>query len=102
MRLSTRYVATAVALCVLLAPLTAVAQDDPVGHERKSSAALGLIGALGGFGGFMIPQVLRASHEANGSFDAAFWWLAAIYLALAVFTLAVYRRPGSRLAGAHV
>lgn len=79
-----------------------VAQDDPVGHERKSSAALGLIGALGGFGGFMIPQVLRASHEANGSFDAAFWWLAAIYLALAVFTLAVYRRPGSRLAGAHV
>ncbi|GAA4775725.1 MFS transporter [Citricoccus nitrophenolicus] len=79
-----------------------VAADDPVGHERKSSAALGLIGALGGFGGFMIPQVLRASHEANGSFDAAFWCLASIYLVLAVFTLVVYRRPGSRLARADV
>jgi NNP family nitrate/nitrite transporter-like MFS transporter len=79
-----------------------VRADDPVGHERKSSAALGLIGAVGGFGGFMIPQVLRASHSAHGSFDAAFWALAAAYLVLAAFTYLVYRRPGSMLARAHV
>lgn len=79
-----------------------VRADDPVGHERKSSAALGLIGAVGGFGGFMIPQVLRASHSAHGSFDAAFWGLAAAYLVLAAFTYLVYRRPGSMLARANV
>lgn len=79
-----------------------VAADDPVGHERKASAALGLIGAIGGFGGFLIPQVLRASHGATGSFDTAFWTLAAAYLGLAAFTYAVYRRPGSRLAEANV
>jgi NNP family nitrate/nitrite transporter-like MFS transporter len=79
-----------------------VRADDPVGHERKSSAALGLVGAVGGFGGFMIPQVLRASHSANGSFDAAFWALAAAYLVLAAFTYLVYRRPGSMLARANV
>ncbi|MFC7401153.1 MFS transporter [Citricoccus sp. GCM10030269] len=76
--------------------------DDRVGHERKSSAALGLIGAVGGFGGFMIPQVLNASHSANGSFDAAFWSLCAAYVALAGFTFLVYHRPGSRLAAANV
>ncbi|VXB74514.1 MFS transporter [Citricoccus sp. K5] len=79
-----------------------VPAGDPVGHERKASAALGLIGAVGGFGGFMIPQVLRASHTANGSFDAAFWVLAAVYLGLAVFTYLVYRRPGTALARANV
>ncbi|NUL48558.1 MFS transporter [Cellulosimicrobium funkei] len=79
-----------------------VPAGDPVGHERKASAALGLIGAVGGFGGFMIPQVLRASHTANGSFDAAFWVLAALYLGLAVFTYLVYRRPGTALARANV
>ncbi|MEW1979351.1 MFS transporter [Citricoccus sp. NPDC079358] len=79
-----------------------VPAGDPVGHERKASAALGLIGAVGGFGGFLIPQVLRASHSANGSFDAAFWVLAALYLGLAVFTYLVYRRPGTALARANV
>ncbi|GAA1679373.1 MFS transporter [Citricoccus zhacaiensis] len=79
-----------------------VPTGDPVGHERKASAALGLIGAVGGFGGFLIPQVLRASHSANGSFDAAFWVLAALYLGLAVFTYLVYRRPGTALARANV
>jgi NNP family nitrate/nitrite transporter-like MFS transporter len=79
-----------------------VASDDPVGHERKSAAALGYIGAVGGFGGFAIPQVLNLSKNTTGGFDTAFWIFAGAYLLMALVTWAVYRRPGTRFAAANV
>lgn len=79
-----------------------VPADDPVGHERQSAAALGFIGALGGFGGFAIPQVLNFSERHTGGFDAAFWAFAAAYLLMAAVTWLVYRRPGTRFAAADV
>ena len=79
-----------------------VASDDPVGHERKSAAALGYIGAVGGFGGFAIPQVLNLSKNTTGAFDTAFWIFAGAYLLMAGVTWAVYRRPGTRFAAANV
>jgi len=79
-----------------------VPADDPVGHERKSAAALGYIGAVGGFGGFAIPQVLNFSESATGAFTTAFWVFAAAYLLMAAVTWAVYHRPGTRFAEANV
>jgi NNP family nitrate/nitrite transporter-like MFS transporter len=79
-----------------------VPADDPVGHERQSAAALGFIGALGGFGGFAIPQVLNFSERHTGGFGAAFWAFAAAYLLMAAVTWLVYRRPGTRFAAADV
>ncbi|MCI1256183.1 MAG: MFS transporter [Corynebacterium provencense] len=79
-----------------------VPADDPVGHERKSAAALGYIGAVGGFGGFVIPQVLNLSKNATGSFSTAFWVFAAAYLVMAGVTWAVYHRPGTRFAAENV
>lgn len=76
--------------------------EDRVGHERKASAALGLIGAVGGYGGFAIPQILNASNEATGGFDIAFWCFAAAYLGFAFLTWAVYMRPGTVFAKARV
>lgn len=75
---------------------------DRVGHERKASSALGLIGAIGAYGGFAIPQILRISNESTGSFDTAFWVFAACYVALAGLTWAVYMRPGTVFARANV
>lgn len=79
-----------------------VPADDPVGHERKSAAALGYIGAIGGFGGFVIPQVLNLSQSTTGSFATAFWVFAGAYVAMAAVVWAVYRRPGTRFAAANV
>lgn len=79
-----------------------VPADDPVGHERQSAAALGFIGALGGFGGFAIPQVLNFSERHTGGFGAAFWAFAAAYLLMTAVTWLVYRRPGTRFAAADV
>lgn len=79
-----------------------VPADDPVGHERKSAAALGYIGAIGGFGGFAIPQVLNFSETATGAFTTAFWVFVAAYFLMAAVTWAVYHRPGTRFAEANV
>lgn len=79
-----------------------VAASDQVGHERKSSSALGLIGAVGGYGGFAIPQILNLSNNTTGSFDTAFWCFAVGYLGFAAFTWAVYMRPGTVFAKADV
>ncbi|WP_218222059.1 MFS transporter [Nesterenkonia sp. Act20] len=75
---------------------------DRVGHERKASSALGLIGAIGAYGGFAIPQILRIANESTGSFDLAFWAFAAGYVALAGLTWMVYMRPGTVFARANV
>lgn len=80
----------------------AVPDKDPVGHERKSAAALGYIGAVGGFGGFAIPQVLNLSESATGTFTTAFWVFAAAYILMALVTWVVYHRPGTRFAEANV
>ena len=63
---------------------------DAVSHQRKASAALGLIAALGAYGGFVIPQILNASHRVTGGYGTAFLGFAAGYLLLAVMTAAVY------------
>lgn len=79
-----------------------VASDDPVGHERKSAAALGFIGAIGAFGGFAIPQVLNLSDSVTGDFSVAFWLFAAAYVLMALVAWGVYHRPGTRFAEANV
>ncbi|WP_119698742.1 MFS transporter [Microbacterium halotolerans] len=67
-----------------------------VGTQRASAAALGLISAIGAYGGFLVPQVLSASHTATGGYETAFVGFVVVYLVLAVVTFAVYAtRRGS-------
>lgn len=72
-------------------------QDDGgrVGAARKGSAALGLISAIGAYGGFVVPQILNASHQATGGYEGAFMGFVAGYVALMALTWAVYLRPSS-------
>lgn len=62
---------------------------------RKGSAALGIISAIGAYGGFVVPQVLNASRQASGGYEGAFTGFVVAYLALMVLTWAVYLRPSS-------
>ncbi|WP_221584156.1 MFS transporter [Microbacterium sp. G2-8] len=74
-------------------------EDNAVSTQRQGAAALGIISALGAYGGFVIPQVLNASQQATSTYDAAFWGFIAFYVVLAVLTAVVYMIPRRSLAG---
>ncbi|PYI65852.1 MFS transporter [Arthrobacter livingstonensis] len=66
-----------------------------VSSARRASAALGLISALGAYGGFLVPQFLNASRLATGSYVGAFSGFVAGYLLLMAVTWFVYLRRSS-------
>ena len=70
-----------------------------VSTQRKAAAALGLISAIGAYGGFLIPQALNLSFQATGGYAGAFLGFVAGYAVLLALTYVVYVRS-ARL-GAH-
>ncbi|WP_026550691.1 MFS transporter [Arthrobacter sp. Br18] len=70
---------------------------DSVSTARKSAAALGLISAIGAYGGFVIPQVLNASASASGSYDYAFYGFVAAYALMLGLTWFCYLRRSSAM-----
>jgi MFS transporter, NNP family, nitrate/nitrite transporter len=73
----------------------AQAGENGVGPERKASAALGLVSAIGAYGGFLIPQVLGLSASATGAYGAAFAGFVAAYLGMLALCWFCYLRPGT-------
>ncbi|MGI9824044.1 MFS transporter [Agromyces sp. Marseille-Q5079] len=65
-----------------------------VSTQRKSAAALGLISAIGAYGGFLIPQALNLSFQSTGTYAAAFIGFITAYVLLLVLTWTVYVRSG--------
>lgn len=65
--------------------------------QRTSAAALGLISAIGAYGGFVIPQVLNASQQATGGYSAAFVGFVVGYGGLLVLTVLMYVVPRASL-----
>ena len=72
------------------------ARGDDMAVQRKAAAALGIISAIGAYGGFIVPQVLGLSKVGTGSYVTAFTGFAAAYLVFLAVTYLVYLRPGSR------
>lgn len=70
--------------------------------QRKAAAALGLISAIGAYGGFLVPQVLNASQLATGGYVAAFYGFVGVYVALMIVTFLVYAIPRASLAGQRI
>jgi NNP family nitrate/nitrite transporter-like MFS transporter len=64
-----------------------------VSTQRKAAAALGLISAIGAYGGFLIPQALNLSFQTTGDYAGAFTGFVAGYVVLLALTWAVYVRP---------
>jgi NNP family nitrate/nitrite transporter-like MFS transporter len=76
------------------------ATGGDVSSKRKAAAALGLISAIGAYGGFLIPQALNLSKLGTGSYSGAFLVFVLAYVALMVLTALVYgrtRRDGFRI-----
>ncbi len=70
------------------------ASGDDVARKRKAAAALGLISAIGAYGGFLIPQALNLSFQATGGYGGAFVGFVAGYVVLLGLTYVVYVRSG--------
>jgi NNP family nitrate/nitrite transporter-like MFS transporter len=68
---------------------------SPENTAKPASAALGLISAIGAYGGFFIPQVLSASSATTGSYIPAFAGFVAAYAVMLVVAWACYLRRGS-------
>jgi NNP family nitrate/nitrite transporter-like MFS transporter len=65
---------------------------------RLSSAALGLVSAIGAYGGFLIPQLLGASSSATGSYVPAFYGFVGAYGLMLIVSWACYLRRGTVVA----
>ena len=72
-----------------------LAYGDDQKATRAAASSLGIISAIGAYGGFLIPQVLRIVHENTGGYDGAFIGFAAGYLVLLAITWGVYARKGT-------
>ncbi len=73
-----------------------------VNTQRKTAAALGLISAVGAYGGFIIPQVLGLSKTSTGDYSSAILGFVVAYLVLMAITAFCYLRRGSSVAGQRV
>ncbi|APE36510.1 MFS transporter [Nocardia mangyaensis] len=60
--------------------------------RRQAGAAIGVIGAVGAFGGFILQQALRLSNINFGTMAPAFWGYAAAFLVMAGVTWWFYLR----------
>jgi NNP family nitrate/nitrite transporter-like MFS transporter len=67
--------------------------------RREGSATLGMAGACGAIGGFILPKAIGNSIRATGGITTAFSWFVAMYAVCLVVTVVVYLRRGSLVSG---
>ena len=79
----------------------ALRSNNGIGAQRKAAAALGLISAIGAYGGFFIPQLLGLSKTTFGSYTPALTWFIGAYVAFLAITAGVYltmsKKTGTRI-----
>jgi len=73
-----------------------------VSVQRKTSAAIGIISAVGAYGGFIIPQLLGASLAQTGSYANAIWGFVAAYVFFIAVTAFFYLRRGAGTTGQRI
>lgn len=80
-----------------------VTRDEDRARARKSAAGcIGIAGAIGAFGGFLIPRGFALSTSHAGSLVPALWVFICVYLVMALTTWAVYQRRGSAMAASSI
>lgn len=70
--------------------------------QRKTAAALGLISAIGAYGGFLIPQALGASMANFGTYSVGFGGFIVGYVVMLALTAIFYLRRGAGTTGQRV
>ncbi len=65
--------------------------------RRAGAATLGMAGAIGAMGGFILPKAIGDSIKATHGIGAAFRWFIVLYVVCLLVTVVVYLRPGTRV-----
>lgn len=66
--------------------------------RKVAAACIGIAGAVGAYGGFLIPQGFKLAKAEFGSLVPALWLFVGAYALMALVTWACYARRGSSLA----
>lgn len=70
--------------------------------RKRAAGCLGIAGAVGAIGGFLVPRAFAMSTTHTGGIEAALWGVIACYVALVALTWAVYARRSSAHGGGRV
>ena len=81
--------------------------DDTDAHavtlaRRQAAAAIGIISAIGAYGGFLVPRTYGWSTASFGSIVPALYVYVGVYAVMLAVTWVFYLRPASRMAKAGV
>lgn len=76
--------------------------DARLTAKRLAAGCIGIAGAVGAFGGFLIPRGFALSTSLTGSLVAAMWVFVGAYAVMAALTAAVYVRMPTALAWARI
>ena len=66
--------------------------------RREGAAAIGIISAIGAYGGFLVPRTYAWSTGSHGSIVPALYAYLGLYVVMLAVTWFFYLRPGARLA----
>lgn len=76
--------------------------DDAARRRKAAAGCIGIAGAVGAFGGFLIPRGFAVSNGITGSLEPALWAFIGMYAVMAVVTWALYLRRGAALTTAGI
>jgi len=79
-----------------------IAPDDASRARRQAAAAIGIISAIGAYGGFLVPRTYGWSTAAYGSIVPALYVYVGLYAVMLAVTWAFYLRKSAPMAGVGV
>jgi len=77
-------------------------QESLAKARRESAAAIGIISAIGAYGGFLVPRTYAWASSSYGSIVPALYAYLVLYAVMLLVTWAFYLRPGARLSSVGV
>ena len=72
--------------------------DSIIRARREAAAAIGIISAIGAYGGFLVPRTYAWSTASHGSIVPALYAYLGLYAVMLAVTWFYYLRPSARLA----
>jgi NNP family nitrate/nitrite transporter-like MFS transporter len=69
--------------------------EELAGARRAAAGCLGIAGAVGAFGGFMIPRGFATSTNLTGGIESALWAIVGMYAVMLAVTWVIYARRGT-------
>ncbi|MEO7350403.1 MAG: nitrate/nitrite transporter [Marmoricola sp.] len=82
----------------MIPAIFAASTPDHLTARRQGAAAIGIISAIGAFGGFLVPQTFRWSVEHHGGIIPALYVYVGVYAVMLVVTWLFYLRRGATMA----